>query len=507
MQRANFINQFISQSDDKCRFFLLCYTIMLSLILSVSLSLVSREDVLLQRVRQHGGGSSLRAGVVNGVRGLVLTRDACAGDVLLEVPLTLTICDTGESTDMPLPGSAPQWTSGLPWNVQLALTALERRSAGDDDAFLSSWPSEPPALPQRCDAEELALASDRSLELKAEEAFFWLDTVYWEAREAHDNVAPLAAADGAPVASNGATLFTGGFPSAEAFNGAMEFVWSRCLRLSAGVHGVRRLLVPYLDLANHEAVPSCLYAFSSGASCGPAIRLHAARALRAGDEATITYGEHNNAHFALYYGFVPSYNPFDSIDVTIGDVLSVLPPDQLPAEPEDCWPQGPFALRADGPDGALLAALTRLLPPPPPPSRCVEAAAARAVASLAAAIEQTLWGGDGLDSVEAGIEADEQELAKPSNSSGSLSDRAALLVRVRLSRRRLLASVRRTMLEAAEGFDADPEGAAAALSERIRSLEPPSIYPALDALPVEELTAWESQAWDWEAAAWRRAQQ
>jgi len=140
---------------------------MLTIILA-SLSLVSREDVLLQRVRQHGGGSSLRASVVNGVRGLVLTRDACVGDVLLEIPLTLTICDTGESTDMPLPGSAPEWTSGLPWNVQLALTVLERRSAGDDDDFLSSWPAEPPALPHRCDAEELALASDRSLELKAE---------------------------------------------------------------------------------------------------------------------------------------------------------------------------------------------------------------------------------------------------------------------------------------------------------------------------------------------------
>ena len=110
------------------------------------------------------------------------------------------------------------------------------------------------------------------------------------------------------------------------FNEAMAQVWSRCLRLSAGAHGVRRLLVPFLDLANHEPLPSALYAFAPGAACGPAIRLHAARPLAAGDPVTITYGEHTSAHFALYYGFVPRTNPFDALQMTAGVPSQALNP-------------------------------------------------------------------------------------------------------------------------------------------------------------------------------------
>ena len=97
----------------------------------------------------------------------------------------------------------------------------------------------------------------------------------------------------------------------------MEFVWSRCLRLSTTSHGVRRLLVPLLDLANHEPVPSAMYAYGEGEACGPSIRLHAARSLAAGDAVTITYGEHDSTHFAMYYGFVPYPNSHDAVQVTL----------------------------------------------------------------------------------------------------------------------------------------------------------------------------------------------
>ena len=121
---------------------------------------------------------------------------------------------------------------------------------------------------------------------RAEEAYFWLDEQYWMMRDA---------AEGAKGAERPASI-----PSKEQFRDALEFVWSRCLRLNAGSHGVRRLLVPFLDLANHESIPSAMYAYSHCATGGPAIRLHAARELRAGEPVTITYGEHSNDHFALY---------------------------------------------------------------------------------------------------------------------------------------------------------------------------------------------------------------
>ena len=49
--------------------------------------------------------------------------------------------------------------------------------------------------------------------------------------------------------------------SFEEFCGAVRLVGSRCLRLSMGwEHGVRRLLVPVFDLANHDGqAPSAMY--------------------------------------------------------------------------------------------------------------------------------------------------------------------------------------------------------------------------------------------------------
>ena len=211
--------------------------------------------------------------------------------------------------------SPPEWAWKLPWNVQLALAVLEQQAgSGEPDPFMESWPSDAGPALSAAGADELNLASDRSLGPLADEAYIWVGEQYLIANEAAEEASPAAA-----------------FPSDEAFRGAMELVWSRCLRLSAGAHGVRRLLVPLLDLANHDAFPSAMYAYANSTTCGPAIRLHAARAMRPGDEVTITYGEHSATHFALYYGFVPEPNPTDALQLTLNDVLSVVPAEQLPA--------------------------------------------------------------------------------------------------------------------------------------------------------------------------------
>ena len=109
-----------------------------------------------------------------------------------------------------------------------------------------------------CEASELALASDRTVEQKADEAYFWADEQYWAAASAAD------AADAA-------------VPTREEFMWALEHVWSRCLRLTAGTHGVRRLLVPAIDLANHDFAPSAVvqrladgHGAPQGLSVGPA---------------------------------------------------------------------------------------------------------------------------------------------------------------------------------------------------------------------------------------------
>ena len=274
--------------------------------------------------------------------------------------------------------------------------------------------------------------------------------------------------------------------------------------------------------------------------------MHAAQPLRAGEPVTITYGEHTNAHFALYYGFVPQPSPFDEIEVTISDVLAVTPAELRGQSPQAGWeaavealaghevlngkaPSEPFALRATAPDTALFRALELLLAGSSVGDRHLvvgdrhlagssvggEAAAARAIARVAAAIEEALWGGGASDrdAEEAGIRADERllescsrdklsELARDtlSERGASLSERGALLVRLRLSRRRLLASLRVAMHEAADALEDAADGAhevaSAALAARLAAASP-AVYPQLDALPLDELQAWESRQCDW----------
>lgn len=503
---------------------------------------------LFSWIRSKGGGSSVQVGfAADGLRGLVVDRACAPGDVLLEIPLALAISDSSGDAP-PLEGAAPEWAWGLPWNVQLAVAVLERQSAlgGAADPFLESWPAVSPPLPIACTAAEFDLASDPSLATKADEVVFWLDEQYWRAREAI-------------AAKKGVEPEEADFASASAFRDAMALVWSRCLRVTTAEHGVRHVLVPLLDLANHEACPSAMYAFASGASSGgPAIRLHAARSLEKGDAVTITYGEHSSTHFALYYGFVPRANPSDSIGVTLEDVLSSQPAELLPSElrggeePPEGWAAQvralvqahcaaataaeedddlcarQFGLYERAPSGALLRALRALLPGG-------DADAARAIAYTVAAIERALWGFnvtalDAHDEAAAtAAAADERTLAiaegsaeaegpsagtivpaegedpgeEPVGGESPLSDRGRVLLRLRLSRRLLLANLRRTMVAAADLCDADPEAGAASLDALAEAADTaPPVYPALDALPVEELGSWEAREWAWDDLRW-----
>ena len=115
---------------------------------------------LIDFIGAKGGSSTVRVGLAGGVRGLEATQPSCVGDVILEVPLSLTLADASDSSERQLPGSPPEWSWGLPWNVQLALTVLSHR-ADEGSAwgpFISSWPANPPQLPKNLDDETLAEA-------------------------------------------------------------------------------------------------------------------------------------------------------------------------------------------------------------------------------------------------------------------------------------------------------------------------------------------------------------
>ena len=103
----------------------------------------------------------------DGLRGLITTRAAKPGDVLLEVPMACCLSDFGAGEAAVEP---PSWTSGMEWTVQLACSVLAQRAA--NSPLLADWPEAPP-VPLLCEADELSLACDEALASRVREQRLW----------------------------------------------------------------------------------------------------------------------------------------------------------------------------------------------------------------------------------------------------------------------------------------------------------------------------------------------
>ena len=422
----------------------------------------TEDDPLLSWLAKQGGHARVASGTdENGLRGLVTTESVDVGTVLLEVPLTATLVDRGDGTSAEsLPGEPPEWSASLPWNVQLALAVLAQRADPTSPwaPFLSSWPSEPPPLPKNLEPAQLAEAQDMRFEADVDGDYFW-------AAEQYAAVVEAAEAASLPTPCSDAEL-----------RWALELVWSRVLRLSCGTtHGVRRLLVPVLDLANHEPQPSALFTYTAAAAGGGAVRLHAVRPLRAGDAVTITYGEESGAHFCQYYGFVPRDDPYASWQISPLTLLAAVPVSML-APPEGGWAAAAASGALDLPRTLELGACLSLAEP----LALLRAAGvgggdddADADKGAAVALEAAL--GAIIAAHPTSAEEDEALL-----DGVELPDAVRPLVQMRLGRKRMLELLR-------ERLSADPHGAAPPL---------PSQYPALDEVPIEELEAWGSRPFE-----------
>ena len=132
----------------------------------------------------------------------------------------------------------------------------------------------------------------------------------------------------------------------EIFQKAVQLVGSRSVRLSSK----RSVCVPILDMANHCSMPSARYVLhnqqdddddddannnntnnssnsnnNNNDDATTTIQLVATRAIKAGDEVTISYGKHTNRQMAGCYGFIPttptSNNPHDYELVSLLEIL------------------------------------------------------------------------------------------------------------------------------------------------------------------------------------------
>ena len=79
----------------------------------------------------------------------------------------------------------------------------------------------------------------------------------------------------------------------------------------------RRLMVPYVDLLNHDSREtevqcewSCVWDLGGG---GGDFVVKTTRDVRQGEELVTSYGERDDRHFFLFFGFLPEPNPHNGV--------------------------------------------------------------------------------------------------------------------------------------------------------------------------------------------------
>ena len=475
--------------------------------------LVIHKD-LFARIFAAKGGSMVGIGNdANGLRGLVATRAAGVGDVLLEVPLSLCASDFGAKETIAV--EPPSYARTLPWNVQLACSLVSK--VDGLESVLDSFPNDAPLLPIfSCGESELPHACDDGFADEVKVKREWCDEMY----------ASVLSLTDAPV-------------EADAFQTALSLVLSRSLRIRAPAPlGMRRLLVPALDLANHAERASAIYTYAP--SHGGVVRLHAARRLEVGDAVTLSYGNDlGSAHYTTYYGFVPSSNAADSVSLRLVDLMRYAPSplellqpggsdassrsedgggggsDESPLEGSLWWTaericatgadaDALYDLYAAAPSSALLGTMRCLLTSKPIGTASADgygfggliggfgdgdnAAAAAVLRALACAAEAEARRME--ERVTSWVDA---EAAAAASSSGQ---GMALLVELRQSRLALLRGLAPSMRQIASRFEAGAPGIAAGarvmLEAAVMEAEPPP-FP----VSPRSLEGWSARDWDW----------
>ena len=236
-----------------------------------------------------GPGGPMTVDAAGGGSGLFAARDIKEGQQLLSVPLELVL------TDQALPGSLHP-SVDVSWQSRLAY-----RLAAEMEEQTTAWRPWLEMLP----AAAVGIDERVAKALQYEPAIRTCE----ELRRSRAAVV-AAATDSAAVSCS-----------------ALEY--ERCISLAATRAFLVPLpdgsqchaLVPGADLFNHAALEeSCAEWSLSATAKNPvmAFRVHARRDVNVGEELTLCYDAlRSNDDFAVVYGFVPSANAFDDVDLFV----------------------------------------------------------------------------------------------------------------------------------------------------------------------------------------------
>uniref|UniRef100_A0A7S0ZIQ1 SET domain-containing protein n=1 Tax=Timspurckia oligopyrenoides TaxID=708627 RepID=A0A7S0ZIQ1_9RHOD len=235
------------------------------------------------------------------LRGLELTQDVNVGEIVVQVPYSVVISDSigSESISTRIESGLTWNTQGIPWNVQNILQLLQYKHEGPKSEYkeyINSLPFETLQLPKDSDSEEeLNAFCDTLFQAEVEGLYFYSEQLYESVQE----LIQIQGKDQKVI-------------DRKEFRWAMNSVHSRTFLVDCGVHGLRRLLVPLIDLCNHSGnntkQVTTEFCFDNKSD---SVVLRAVRDCFAQELVTFSYGNHSNSHFANYYGFVPQENEWN----------------------------------------------------------------------------------------------------------------------------------------------------------------------------------------------------
>ena len=101
----------------------------------------------------------------------------------------------------------------------------------------------------------------------------------------------------------------------EKYGWALSQVFSRTFRIedARGRRAPRRVMIPIVDLLNHSSVEEEVNVTWRVKEDLSAFIVEAKRNVGKDEELILSYGERNDQHFLLFYGFLPSMNPCNSV--------------------------------------------------------------------------------------------------------------------------------------------------------------------------------------------------
>ena len=92
--------------------------------------------------------------------------------------------------------------------------------------------------------------------------------------------------------------------SAEDFGWALDIVHSRSFTVDAGPRGIRRYLVPFVDMLNHDEATGCEFVYNVDEELFLVCREGTSQ-VEVGQPLTLSYGPMSSEDLLLVYGFVP----------------------------------------------------------------------------------------------------------------------------------------------------------------------------------------------------------